>query len=428
MEDTVHDSSDVGPTLTDAPEMPEKLQPQREDEVIGQPASIAYHLNLKLLAEYLLLPIPMCTAKDPVTNAACQAHGPFQVTVKSRATAAIIEWTFPFGHIVWRSSSQSALKYGMLIGDFMLAVNILLSGNNYAKVALLFKFMNMGMVGRSTFFKIQDTYCVDTIKQFWEEKRGLVISQLKPKASVVALGDGRMDSPGFCAQYCTYSVMENDSKDIISMVTVDKRETARNSVIMEKEAFIRTFDTLPKGIYKSWGVRHTLDMWHGSKNLGKKIHQASQQKGCSILLIWSKDVCNHFWFCAKMSATYDDFFDMWAGLLHHVTGEHEWALGACHHGPLSDNRDKEWIEKGSVAHRALIEIVLNARWLGEVVKYLGFRSTAELESFHNHILMYASKRFSFTPPVYSARTLLAGLDYNHHVHRPVQRKADGSIE
>ncbi|XP_074471906.1 uncharacterized protein LOC141756232 [Sebastes fasciatus] len=244
MEDTVHDSSDVGPTLTDAPEMPEKLQPQREDEVIGRPASIAYHLNLKLLAEYLLLPIPMCTAKDPVTNAACQAHGPFQVTVKSRATAAIIEWTFPFGHIVWRSSSQSALKYGMLIGDFMLAVNILLSGNNYAKVALLFKFMNMGMVGRSTFFKIQDTYCVDTIKQFWEEKRGLVISQLKPKASVVALGDGRMDSPGFCAQYCTYSVMENDSKDIISMVTVDKRETARNSVIMEKEAFIRTFDTL----------------------------------------------------------------------------------------------------------------------------------------------------------------------------------------
>ncbi|XP_037623820.1 uncharacterized protein LOC119487187 isoform X2 [Sebastes umbrosus] len=94
MEDTVHDSSDVGPTLTDAPEMPEKLQPQREDEVIGQPASIAYHLNLKLLAEYLLLPIPMCTAKDPVNNAACQAHGPFQVTVKSRATAAIIEWVY----------------------------------------------------------------------------------------------------------------------------------------------------------------------------------------------------------------------------------------------------------------------------------------------------------------------------------------------
>ncbi|CAL8404979.1 unnamed protein product [Boreogadus saida] len=54
-------------------------------------------------------------------------------------------------------------------------------------------------------------------------------------------------------------------------------------------------------------------------------------------------------------------------------------------------------------------------------------STAELESFHNHILMYASMRFSFSPPVYAARVMLAGLDYNHHLHRPARRKADGSI-
>lgn len=56
--------------------------------------------------------------------------------------------------------------------------------------------------------------------------------------------DGRMDSPGHCAQYCTYTTMDNDTKEIISIVTVDKRETMRNSVIMEKEAFIRTVDQL----------------------------------------------------------------------------------------------------------------------------------------------------------------------------------------
>lgn len=38
--------------------------------------------------------------------------------------------------------------------------------------------------------------------------------------------------------------MENESKDIISVVTVDKRQTNRNSVIMEKHAFIQTFDSL----------------------------------------------------------------------------------------------------------------------------------------------------------------------------------------
>lgn len=44
--------------------------------------------------------------------------------------------------------------------------------------------------------------------------------------------------------------------------------------------------------------------------------------------------------------------------------------------------------------------------------------TTELESFHNHILTYASKRFYFSPPACGARARLAGLDYNHHVDRP----------
>lgn len=64
---------------------------------------------------------------------------------------------------------------------------------------------------------------------------------------------------------------------------------------------------------------------------------------------------------------------MWIGLLHHVTGEHEWSLDACQHGPLEEHRDKGWIEKGSVAHQALSEIILNERWLKDVHKYLHFR-------------------------------------------------------
>ncbi len=44
-----------------------------------------------------------------------------------------------------------------------------------------------------------------------------------------------------------------------------------------------------------------------------------------------------------------------------------------------------------------------------------YRSTTVLESSHNHILMYAGKRFGFSPPVYGARVLLAALDYNRHL-------------
>ena len=53
-----------------------------------------------------------------------------------------------------------------------------------------------------------------------------------------------LHSTGHCAQYCTYTTLEQDSRDIVHIVTVDKRETDRNSVIMEKECFIRTMDVL----------------------------------------------------------------------------------------------------------------------------------------------------------------------------------------
>ncbi|XP_015251285.1 PREDICTED: uncharacterized protein LOC107098251, partial [Cyprinodon variegatus] len=380
------------PARPDTP-LPEAMKVEVEDDVIGHPASIVYHDCLKQLAGCVALPMAECTEKEPMTNKPCPAKAPFEIRVKSRGTAAVVEWMCSRGHLVWRWSSQSLFKFGMLAGDFMLATNILLSGNNYAKIALLFQFMNMGMVDRTNFFKIQDSFCVESVKEFWNDKRAKVIAQLKQRGPVVVLGDGRMDSPGFCAQYCTYTAMDNDSKQIISMVNLDKRETNRNSVIMEKEGFVRTLETLReelnvtevctdahsqiaalfnKGLFKDSGIHHSWDIWHGSKNLNKKLVAAGQQKGCAGLLAWSRDICNHFWHCCKTSNSYRQFMDMWSGLLHHVTGEHEWSLYSCHHGPLEDSRDKEWIEADSLAHQRLREIVLDARWLKNIDKYLHF--------------------------------------------------------
>ncbi|KAI7795555.1 hypothetical protein IRJ41_022089, partial [Triplophysa rosa] len=109
---------------------------------------------------------------------------------------------------------------------------------------------------------------------------------------------GRNDSPGHCAQYCSYTTMENDTKEIIHVATIDKRQTLWNSVVMEKEGFIQTMDKLTsevnvveickdahaqigalmnpeKGKYKALGILHSLDMWHGAKNLAKKIAAVS---------------------------------------------------------------------------------------------------------------------------------------------------------
>ena len=57
-------------------------------------------------------------------------------------------------------------------------------------------------------------------------------------------GDGRMDSPGHCAKYCTYTVMENETKKIISVKTLDKRETEGKSVNLEKAGFVRCLEEI----------------------------------------------------------------------------------------------------------------------------------------------------------------------------------------
>ena len=57
-------------------------------------------------------------------------------------------------------------------------------------------------------------------------------------------GDGRMDSPGHCAQYCTYTGIENDSKKVVSIITMDKRETEKKSTNLEKASFVKMMEEL----------------------------------------------------------------------------------------------------------------------------------------------------------------------------------------
>jgi hypothetical protein len=58
------------------------------------------------------------------------------------------------------------------------------------------------------------------------------------------IGDGRNDSPGHCAQYCSYTIMEQTSKKILTLITLDKRTTDRKSVNMEKVGFAKAMEEM----------------------------------------------------------------------------------------------------------------------------------------------------------------------------------------
>ena len=71
-----------------------------------------------------------------------------------------------------------------------------------------------------------------------------VLSKFK-ETSVVLAGDGRCDSPGKSAKFCTYSVIEKDKHLILHFEIVDKREVSLKSLNMKREAMgknIKFFD------------------------------------------------------------------------------------------------------------------------------------------------------------------------------------------
>lgn len=64
-------------------------------------------------------------------------------------------------------ASQPVLRDGAMLGNMKILAAILLSGNNYTKVALMCKFANMGLPSQSSFSRIQAHYLVPSVDEYW---------------------------------------------------------------------------------------------------------------------------------------------------------------------------------------------------------------------------------------------------------------------
>ena len=86
-----------------------------------------------------------------------------------------------------RWSSQPRLRArGVHSGDFMLANSIMLSGNNYQKISLLLKFMDIGCVSSEFFNQVQILYCVEAISIFFKEIQSATRDAARNRDVVVA--------------------------------------------------------------------------------------------------------------------------------------------------------------------------------------------------------------------------------------------------
>ncbi|KAH3843922.1 hypothetical protein DPMN_117457 [Dreissena polymorpha] len=437
---------EAGDLIFDVSEEKEADQPEEEEitteadrqeevvDLVRERKCIAFDRNLLELARLKVTSV--CDRKNCRSNV--------KMTTKRVGSSTTIQWKCEAkAHLVKQWSSQPVVRKKPA-GDIILSTAILVSGNNYEKVRLLATVMNLNITPSTQHHQYLSHHGIPIIKEEFDE----MIRRNREKYAgheVVIMGDGRMDSPGFSAQYCTYTVMTHDSKDLLACVIVNKRETNMTSTLMEREGLKRCLQqlqdagifvkelvtdastTISSMIAKEYQhITHSFDMWHGGKNFGRKLAGVAAEAKNKELRPWVPDIVNHFWYsCSSCDGDADLLEDKLVGILHHVVDDHVFPLGECEHGELQEDPSKPYIESGSPAHIALTKAVMDARFINNLPFFKNFRHTGELETFHEHILMYAAKRFAYTHPVYKARNYLACLDYQAHKERKVLTDKDG---
>ena len=155
-----------------------------------------------------------------------------------KGSVLVLRWSCKNEHNgMWKSSEvlKELNNNAIYTNDVLIPSAVVLSGNNYSKISLLFKALNVQVPSHTAFANTQKHYIAPTIFDFWKQMTDKT-REVIGNRELCLLGDGRNDSPGHSAKYCCYVVMENLTKAVIDMKIVDKRETKGISTNMEVQA------------------------------------------------------------------------------------------------------------------------------------------------------------------------------------------------
>eukprot|EP00795_Rhopilema_esculentum_P009891 gene9891-18482_t len=130
----------------------------------------------------------------------------------TRGTMLIVKSICLEGH---SSEWRSQLEHNkMPWGNFLLAASILFSGSQPAKVLTPLRHMNICSISERLYSLIQHAYLLPSKFKLWDQQKKLLLESVKNKVLTLG-GDGRCDTPGHCAKYGSYTIMDLDTNKIV---------------------------------------------------------------------------------------------------------------------------------------------------------------------------------------------------------------------
>ena len=165
------------------------------------------------------------------------------VEVKETFVGCVLEirWKCQAGHCgEWQSSKMVNKLY---VNNILTAASLLFTGNNFTKLSLFSKCLSLAFFSSSTFHQYQRKYLAHIIHTWWKDMQEQMFSTLGDQSVVVA-GDGQMDSPGFCAKNCVYTLMHEELNYVLHIELVDVRHSQLKSAVMKRVGCERALDFL----------------------------------------------------------------------------------------------------------------------------------------------------------------------------------------
>ena len=106
-------------------------------------------------------------------------------------------------------------------GNILTSAAILYTGSLPSKALCIFQTLNCATISLSTLFHHQSSYLQPAISTVWIRHQQMLLSTFKSDNMKLQVGgDGRADSPGQCAKYGTYSLMELTCNRVIDFQLV----------------------------------------------------------------------------------------------------------------------------------------------------------------------------------------------------------------
>ena len=184
--------------------------------LIGKKDSVAPQDEKKYIVFFsclleLLAVCPNCT--EPATAEVTKVIGTqIYVTQKCPACKFVRQW-----------KSQPNIRR-IPAGNLLLSAAILYSGSMISQTLRIFKILKVECFSRQTFHKHQKNYLIPVVIKLWKEEQDRVIQNMSAlPRGVVLSGDGRSDSPGLCAKYGAFSVIEQRVNKVLDVQLVQVR-------------------------------------------------------------------------------------------------------------------------------------------------------------------------------------------------------------